>query len=60
MNAAAGNETAAAALQGVYGLPMEDIVPPRIAQHLKEHPETAAEFDKTFKTPGLARKILGR
>jgi hypothetical protein len=58
--AAAGNETAAKALHGVYGLPMEAIVPPRIIQHLKEHPDTAAEFDKTFKTPGLARKILGQ
>lgn len=56
--AAAGDERAAQALQGVYGLPMEEIVPARIKQHLKEHPETAAEFDKTFKTPGLARKIL--
>ena len=58
--AAAGNETAAQALHGVYGLPMEKIIPSRFIQRLKEQPETAAEFDKTFQTPGLARKILGQ
>jgi hypothetical protein len=58
--AAAGNETAAQALHGVYGLPMEDIIPDRFKQRLRDHPDTAAEFDKTFKTPGLARKILGQ
>ena len=59
LGAAAGSEKAANALQGVYGLPMDQIIPEHLMQRLRDHPETAAEFDAYFKTPGLARKILG-
>jgi hypothetical protein len=60
MSAARGNKEAEESLHGAYGLPMEDIIPQRFIQRLKDHPETAKDFDEKFKTPGLARKILGQ
>jgi hypothetical protein len=61
--AAAGNEQAATALQAVYGIPPEQLrqmIPPHLVQRLRDNPNTAAEFDQYFRTPGLARHILGK
>jgi hypothetical protein len=47
-----------------FRLPMADIVPDRAVQILREHYKTDGdaaliEFNKDFKTPGLAQEILG-
>jgi hypothetical protein len=48
------------AVFGVFGLPMENIVPQGAKELLINNPtpEVQADFDRTFKTPGLAQRIL--
>ena len=64
LQAFAGDDpNAQRAVFGVFGLPMENIVPAPAIKMLRDHadkPEVIADFDKTFKTPGLAQRILQR
>ena len=50
-----------AALYSLYGLPMENIVPRDAVKLLKSQPtpEMMDTFNKKYKTPNLAQKVLG-
>jgi hypothetical protein len=50
-----------AALFGVYGLPMENVVPRQAIDLLRSQPtpEVITQFNKKYRTPGLAQSILG-
>jgi hypothetical protein len=49
------------ALFGLYGLPMENVVPRGAVALLKANPtpEMVTHFNDKYRTPGLAQKILG-
>lgn len=49
------------ALFGVYGLPMENVVPRAAVDLLKSRPtpEVVDQFNKKYHTPGLAQRMLG-
>jgi hypothetical protein len=63
--ATGGNPAAEATLYGLHGLPMENIIPRnhRTVQELLKNADNEHErglFNKAWKTPGLAEKIIAR